>query len=70
MSGQYPPDAERRSEDRVRSRPIRESPGRRQGDRDPRTTFTKKFVVVVVAIVNLLYLVGDALITSTRYGCW
>jgi hypothetical protein len=42
-------------------RPIRRGPslGRRRTDFEPRTTFTKKFVVVVVALVNALYLASE-----------
>jgi hypothetical protein len=63
-----PSDAERRAEGRDRSRPPRESPGRRKTDPLPRTTFTKKFMVVIVAVVNLLYLVGEAILYHP-YGC-
>jgi hypothetical protein len=64
----YLSDAERRSGDVGRSRPARESPGRRKTDPLPRTTFTKKFVVALVAVVNLLYLIGEAILYHP-YGC-
>jgi hypothetical protein len=46
------------------SRPSRGSLGRRSGDYDDRTTITKRLLVVVVAIVNALYLVAEAIITG------
>jgi len=36
--------------------------GRRKTDSDPRTTLTKKFVTIVVAGINLAYLVGELLL--------
>lgn len=62
MSEQYG-DVERRSPD-VHSRPTRgdPSPGRRSGDRDPRTTITKKVIVVTVVLVDALYLAGEAIL--------
>jgi len=33
--------------------------GRRRNDLDPRVTFTKKFLVIVVAVVNAIYLVSE-----------
>lgn len=35
------------------------SAGRRKGDDDPHTTFTRKFLVVIVAAVNGAYLVVE-----------
>lgn len=62
MSEQFP-GAERRS-DRVHSRPVRgdPSPGRRRSDFDPRTTITRKMIVVTVVLVDALYLAGEALL--------
>jgi len=36
--------------------------GRRRTDKDPRATFSRKFLVVVVGLFNALYLVSEALI--------
>jgi len=62
MSGEFP-SAERRS-DRDHSRPTRgdPSPGRRRTDYDPRTTITRKVVVITVVVVDALYLAGEALL--------
>lgn len=40
-------------------RPPRGNLGRRSGDYDPRTTLTKKVLVVLVAAINALYFVGE-----------
>jgi len=53
--------AERRGR-RDRSRPSRGSPGRRSTDFDPRTTVTKKVIVITVVVVDALYLAGEALL--------
>lgn len=37
-------------------------PGRRKHDNDPRTTISKKMVVLTVFIVDALYLAGEALL--------
>jgi hypothetical protein len=46
------------------SRPARvqPSPGRRRSDHDPRTTVTKKVIVITVILVDALYLAGEALL--------
>lgn len=49
------------------SRRVRDSrgfpaPGRRKTDYDPRVTFSKKFLAATVAMVNLVYLVVEAVI--------
>lgn len=48
----------RREGDRVR--PARGVLGRRKSDFDPRTTFSKKFLVIVVAVVDFAYLISEA----------
>jgi hypothetical protein len=57
------PDPERRFYDAHHSG-RRSSFGRRRSDCDPRTTISRKLLVIVVAIINGLYLVGEALLTS------
>jgi len=65
-----------RSPDRDWSRdPLRasrgENPGRRRTDHDPRATFTKKFFVIALAVVNAIYLVSvDFLGSSFTCGIW
>ncbi|DAD50210.1 hypothetical protein QIO91_gp3 [ssRNA phage Gerhypos.3_6] len=39
--------------------------GRRKTDHDPRTTITKKLLVVVVALVNAVYLVAEIFLRAT-----
>lgn len=39
-----------------------ENYGRRRSDHDPRTTLSRKLLVVVVAVINAAYLVGEALL--------
>jgi hypothetical protein len=48
--------------------PRRHSAGRRRTDLDPRVTFTRKFLVIAVAVVNAVYLVSDAFL-SAIHGC-
>lgn len=56
---------DRRAEDSSNShRPVRgtrETGGRRRGDSEPRADFSKKWAVGVVALVNLVYFVLEAL---------
>lgn len=40
------------------------SPGRRSIDHDPRTTFTKKFLVIAIAVVNAVYLASEAFLAA------
>lgn len=48
----------RRDSDRVR--PARGSLGRRKSDFDPRTTLSKKFLVISLAVVDAAYLISEA----------
>lgn len=61
MSGYH--DAERRR--RNHSRPTRgdPSPGRRRSDYDPRTTISRKMLVLAVFAIEALYLAGEAILT-------
>lgn len=56
----YP--AERRSRHSPRSTRAPGALGRRKEDQDPRTTLTRKVVVITVALVNFAYLVGEAVL--------
>jgi hypothetical protein len=40
--------------------------GRRKTDYDPRTTITKKLLVVVVALVNAAYLIAEIFLRATN----
>jgi len=65
-----PPDGERRLANSQWHSGRRNLPGgRRRGDCDPRTTISRKLLVIVVAVINALYLVGDALLTSGHNAC-
>lgn len=48
----------------VRSHPPRDGPslGRRRTDYDPRTTISKKLLVVTVFLIDALYLAGQSLL--------
>jgi hypothetical protein len=50
----------RREGDRVR--PARGSLGRRKNDFDPRITFSRKFLVIAVAVVDLTFQISEALL--------
>lgn len=53
--------------DNPRRRPSK-ALGRRKSDTDPRVTFTKKFLVIVVAMVNAVYLASE-LFLSAVHAC-
>jgi len=52
------PDKEMRQTDR------RDLPGRRSVDHLPKTTFTRKGLVIIVAVVDAVYLVSEAFLTA------
>jgi hypothetical protein len=62
------PVEHRHQEIGARRRAVRMTSGRRSVDRDPRTTFTKKFLVVVVALLNAVYWVSELLLFGPN-GC-
>jgi len=67
-----PPDSDphRRKADENLASDRRETGGRRETDSLPRTTLTRKVLVVVVALINLAYLVSDTLLSNTLHGCF
>jgi len=60
----------RRKADKDVASDRRETGGRREMDSLPRTTITKKVLVIVVALINLAYLVSDTLLSSSLHGCF
>jgi len=70
------PSPDRRGNDRdenrerIPRRPSRSlsAPGRRKTDYDPRTTVTNKTVASIVAVINVLVLVGEAILYGPCNG--
>jgi len=59
--GYYHNGNDRRSPRSVK-RPARATMGRRKGDIDPDTLLSRKAIVTIIVIVDLIYLVGEALL--------
>jgi hypothetical protein len=57
------PDRRKYGDRRARHHGGHSPAGRRKADTDPRTTFTKKFLVIVVALVNFVYLASEAFLS-------
>jgi len=57
-------DSERRHRPPARASRADPSPGRRRSDHDPRTTITKRVMVITVVLVDALYLAGEAILSG------